>query len=118
MLYYNKAAFAEAGLDPEKPPANWAEHAAYAEKLTKRSGDSVQRWGVQIPATGFTYWLFQALVVDLHAGEPGDHLGGSGMAKTAWLVRHGAGMAPARQSSAQLAANGGLRGGARAARFP
>lgn len=62
VLYYNKAAFAEAGLDPEKPPATWAEHAAFAEKLTKREGDRTTRWGVQIPATGFTYWLLQAMV--------------------------------------------------------
>jgi sn-glycerol 3-phosphate transport system substrate-binding protein len=62
VLYYNKAAFAEAGLDPEKPPATWAEHAAFAEKLTKRDGERVTRWGVQIPATGFSYWLLQAMV--------------------------------------------------------
>ncbi len=62
VLYYNKQAFAEAGLDPERPPATWAEHAAFAEKLTKREGDRTTRWGVQIPATGFTYWLLQAMV--------------------------------------------------------
>ena len=62
VLYYNKAAFAEAGLDPERPPTTWAEHAQFAERLTKRSGDTVARWGVQIPATGFTYWLLQAMV--------------------------------------------------------
>ena len=27
VLYWNKAAFQEAGLDPEQPPATWAEHA-------------------------------------------------------------------------------------------
>lgn len=62
VLYYNKAAFAEAGLDPEKPPATWAEHMAYAKKLTKVEGNTTTRWGVQIPATGFTYWLLQAMV--------------------------------------------------------
>jgi sn-glycerol 3-phosphate transport system substrate-binding protein len=62
VMFYNKAAYQEAGLDPEAPPANWAEHAAFAEKLTKREGDRVTRWGVQIPATGFTYWLLQAMV--------------------------------------------------------
>ncbi len=64
VLYWNKAAFQEAGLDPERPPATWAEHAAFAEKLTKRNGGEVDRWGVQIPATGFTYWLFQALATE------------------------------------------------------
>ncbi len=64
VLYWNKAAFTDAGLDPEHPPATWAEHAAFAAKLTKRSGSAVDRWGVQIPATGFAYWLFQALVTE------------------------------------------------------
>lgn len=34
VLYYNKTAFKDAGLDPEKPPVNWDELADYAEKLT------------------------------------------------------------------------------------
>ena len=41
VLFWNKAAFQDAGLDPERPPATWDEHAAFAEKLTKRSGDAV-----------------------------------------------------------------------------
>jgi sn-glycerol 3-phosphate transport system substrate-binding protein len=65
VLYYNKDAFREVGLDPEKAPANWAEHAAFAEKLTKRDASGqTTRWGVQIPATGFTYWLLQAMVAE------------------------------------------------------
>ena len=64
VLYWNKSAFKDAGLDPEHPPATWAEHASFAAKLTRRSGSSVDRWGVQIPATGFAYWLFQALVTE------------------------------------------------------
>ena len=64
VLYWNKAAFQEAGLDPEKPPATWQEHADFAAKLTRRAGEAVSRWGVQIPSTGFAYWLFQALVTE------------------------------------------------------
>jgi sn-glycerol 3-phosphate transport system substrate-binding protein len=64
VLYWSKAAFQDAGLDPEHPPNTWAEQAAFAEKLTKRSGSTVDRWGVQIPATGFAYWLFQALACE------------------------------------------------------
>jgi sn-glycerol 3-phosphate transport system substrate-binding protein len=64
VLYWNKAAFQEAGLDPQRPPITWAEQASFAQKLTKRNGDAVARWGVQIPGTGFTYWLFQALAAE------------------------------------------------------
>ncbi len=64
VLYYNKDAFKEAGLDPEKAPATWEEHAAFAEKLTKREGDRVTRWGIQIPGSGFSYWLLQAMVAE------------------------------------------------------
>ena len=67
VLFWNKAAFRDAGLDPEKPPANWQEHAEFAQKLTRRSGGSVERWGVQIPASGFPYWLFQALATEAGA---------------------------------------------------
>jgi sn-glycerol 3-phosphate transport system substrate-binding protein len=61
VLYWNKSAYQDAGLDPERPPADWNEHAAFAEKLTRRVGGSVERWGVQIPSSGFPYWLYQAL---------------------------------------------------------
>ena len=64
VLFWNKAAFKQAGLDPERPPATWQEHADVATKLTRRSGDSVSRWGVEIPSSGFPYWLFQALVTE------------------------------------------------------
>ena len=62
VLYWNKELFKEGGLDPDKAPANWAEQAAFAEKLTKRdaSGNTTQ-WGIQIPSSGFPYWLFQGL---------------------------------------------------------
>jgi sn-glycerol 3-phosphate transport system substrate-binding protein len=65
VLYWNKDAFREAGLDPNKAPANWDEHVAFAQKLTKRdsSGNATQ-WGTQIPASGFPYWLFQALATE------------------------------------------------------
>ena len=64
VLFWNKAAFKEAGVDPEHPPETWVEHAEFAQRLTKRNGDAVARWGVQIPATGFAYWLFQALATE------------------------------------------------------
>ena len=59
VLYWNKELFKEAGLDPNRPPANWKEMAEFAQKLTKRDATNTTQWGVQIPSTGFPYWLFQ-----------------------------------------------------------
>jgi len=62
VLYWNKDACKEAGLDPERPPANWTEMLEFAKKLTKRDASgNVTQWGLQIPSSGFPYWLFQGL---------------------------------------------------------
>jgi sn-glycerol 3-phosphate transport system substrate-binding protein len=62
VLYWNKELFKEAGLDPNKAPASWDEMLAYAQKLTKKDASgNVTQWGVQIPSSGFPYWLFQGL---------------------------------------------------------
>ena len=64
VLYWNKEMFKDAGLDPNRPPANWKETVDYAQKLTKRDASGkVTQWGVQIPSSGFPYWLFQALAI-------------------------------------------------------
>ena len=64
VLYWNKEMFKEAGLDPNRPPANWKDTVDYAQKLTKRDpSGKVTQWGVQIPSSGFPYWLFQALAI-------------------------------------------------------
>lgn len=39
VLYWNKNAFKEVGLDPEKPPTTWAEVEQYADKLDKKNED-------------------------------------------------------------------------------
>ena len=60
VLYWNKEIFKEVGLDPNKAPATWAEQVEFAKKLVKRdSAGNVVRWGVQVPSSGFPYWLFQ-----------------------------------------------------------
>jgi sn-glycerol 3-phosphate transport system substrate-binding protein len=62
VIYWNKEIFKEAGLDPNKGPASWKEMLDYAQKLTVRDASgNVTRWGVQIPSSGFPYWLFQGL---------------------------------------------------------
>jgi sn-glycerol 3-phosphate transport system substrate-binding protein len=61
VMYWNKDAFKAAGLNPDKAPDTWDELVAYGQKLTKRDGSNVSQWGVEIPSTGFPYWLFQGL---------------------------------------------------------
>lgn len=58
VLYYNKDAFKEVGLDPGKAPATWDEMAADAKKLTK-SG----RYGLEIPSTDYAYWMLQTFTL-------------------------------------------------------
>jgi sn-glycerol 3-phosphate transport system substrate-binding protein len=60
VMYYNKDAFAEAGLDPEKPPLTWDELASAAQKLTRREGDRTARWGLELPLEAFN-WFYYAL---------------------------------------------------------
>jgi multiple sugar transport system substrate-binding protein len=38
ILWYNKEIFTQAGLDPNKPPATWAELLSYARTITQKTG--------------------------------------------------------------------------------
>ena len=67
ILYYNKDAYAEVGLDPEKPASTWEELVEYGKLLAVREGDNVTRWGVEIPASD---WIFANFAV-----QAGQHLG-------------------------------------------
>ncbi|MFZ5817746.1 MAG: ABC transporter substrate-binding protein [Bacillota bacterium] len=60
VLYYNKEAFKEVGLDPEKPPKNWDELVAFGKQLTKPDGS---RWGVELPSDGYPYWIFGSFFI-------------------------------------------------------
>uniref|UniRef100_UPI003BA8C48F ABC transporter substrate-binding protein n=1 Tax=Stappia sp. TaxID=1870903 RepID=UPI003BA8C48F len=65
VMYWNKEAFKEAGLDPEKAPATWEEMVEFGKKLTKKDANgNVTQWGVRIPSSGFPYWLFQGLTTE------------------------------------------------------
>jgi len=65
VMYYNKDAFKDAGLDPNKPPATWQEMVAMGKKLVKKDASgNVSRWGVMIPSTGYPYWMFGALAME------------------------------------------------------
>jgi sn-glycerol 3-phosphate transport system substrate-binding protein len=57
ILYYNKDAFREAGLDPEKPPRTFEEITDYAKKLTKKDASGqTTRYGFHQAIYG---WLFE-----------------------------------------------------------
>ncbi len=62
VQYWNKELFKEAGLDPNKPPQTWKELVEFGKKLTKTDASGkITQYGVQIPSSGFPYWLFQGL---------------------------------------------------------
>ena len=62
LVYINVDHFKEAGLDPTKPPATWAEFVDAAKKLTKRNGDSVERYGFTMPGNyDYFGWLMETL---------------------------------------------------------
>jgi multiple sugar transport system substrate-binding protein len=45
LIAYRTDLFTEVGLDPAKPPTNWQEFTAAAQKLTKKSGSRIDRSG-------------------------------------------------------------------------
>ena len=67
ILYYNKDAFAEVGLDPEAPPATWEELVEFGQQLVIRDGDNVTRWGVEIPTS---FWIYANFAI-----QAGRHIG-------------------------------------------
>ncbi|QBI18758.1 ABC transporter substrate-binding protein [Egibacter rhizosphaerae] len=62
VQYYNKDAFEEAGLDPEQPPGTWDELVDMSAQV--QEGSDVE-WGVQMPSSGFPYWLFQTFTTQM-----------------------------------------------------
>jgi ABC-type glycerol-3-phosphate transport system substrate-binding protein len=66
VLYYNRALFRDAGLDPGDPPATWERLAATAAALTADTdGDGqTDRWGLSFPLQanqGVVYYWFAFL---------------------------------------------------------
>jgi sn-glycerol 3-phosphate transport system substrate-binding protein len=66
IVFYNKDAFKEVGLDPEAPPKNWTEVAEFGQKLTKKNASgNVSRYGVGIALnTGSAQWAFTGFALE------------------------------------------------------
>jgi sn-glycerol 3-phosphate transport system substrate-binding protein len=62
ILYYNKDAYKEVGLDPNKGPDNWEELKEYAKKLTKKENGKTVRYGITWP---IATWYFKANVAQI-----------------------------------------------------
>ncbi len=67
-LFYNKKLFAEAGLDPERPPKTWQELRDYALKLTKRDADG------NLERIGFADFLYNPNNFALYLWQSGGTL--------------------------------------------
>ncbi len=65
VMYYNVQAFREVGLDPDHPPATWQEWVDAAKKLTKRDGNTVTRYGLEMVSTYDTLGLAGQRVRDV-----------------------------------------------------
>ncbi|MDS0527736.1 ABC transporter substrate-binding protein [Clostridium sp. SHJSY1] len=61
ILYYNKNAFKEVGLDPDKAPTNFDEIKTYSEKLTKKDGNNITQYGYSMAIYG---WFFEQFLAE------------------------------------------------------
>ena len=60
VMFWNKSLFKAAGLNPEQAPKNWQETIDLSKQLTKKDASgNVTQWGIQVPSSGFPYWLYQ-----------------------------------------------------------
>ena len=75
LLYYNKVALREVGLDPERPPRDLEELRQYSEKLLKRDGSgNVTRSGLALDIAAWTERMLAEhgdLLVDQSNGHDG-----------------------------------------------
>ena len=70
LLYYSVEAFADAGLDPDHPPADWSQWFDACRKLTKADGS---RYGLMFPGTyDYCGWLISGLTM-ANGGEYYNH---------------------------------------------
>ncbi|HWJ87442.1 MAG TPA: extracellular solute-binding protein [Pelagibacterium sp.] len=72
-LFYNKALFEEAGLDPNNPPQTLEELVAAAEATTKRDGGgNITTAGITLDMAGQDHHWWREVLVRQYGGEPYD----------------------------------------------
>lgn len=116
MLYYNKTAFKEAGLDPDKPPTTLQEVRAAADKLVVRADGRVTRYGFTSAVDG---WLIEQLMARANLDYCNQGNGRNGLATAVnwdqpvvrsifqWygdIMRDGVGVNAGRQNNDAIAA--------------
>lgn len=88
IMYYNKTAFREAGLDPEKPPTTFKEIAEVAEKLAVRDGRRITRYPMGLSIYG---WFFENFLAGMGANYVNNENGRTGIATAIEFDKSGAG---------------------------
>lgn len=70
-LFYNKKAFKDAGLDPDKPPQNLEELVAATEKTTKRDGGgNITSAGITLDMAGQDHQWWREVLIRQFGGSP------------------------------------------------
>ena len=70
-IFWNKRLFEEAGLDPEKAPANLDELVQFAQKLTKKDdGGNLTQVGITMDMNGQDHQWWREVLVRQFGGEP------------------------------------------------
>ena len=62
-LHYNRKLFQQAGLDPNKPPATWAQLQAYAKQIAERTGKT--GYAEMAKSDNTAGWIFTTVVYSL-----------------------------------------------------
>ncbi len=88
IMYYNKTAFKEAGLDPENPPTTFAEIVAIADKLTVKDGGTITRNAMGIPIYG---WFFENFLAGIGANYVNNNNGRTDIATAIEFTENGTG---------------------------
>jgi multiple sugar transport system substrate-binding protein len=90
VMYYNRAAFREAGLEPPKPDWTWADFLTVCQRLTKRDANgNVTQWGYEVPTLHFalTAWFLANDTLQLNPDWTESNLDDPKMRETLQFLR-------------------------------